>query len=469
VVASGIAVAATPGSGTRIETRVFWSDVLNKAVKTEIILPPGYSSANVYPSLYLLHGSANESGNDFGAAILEMANDVGARGFVGIVPYTGAAWTNPKEDATKKIAWEIEWPAEDEPILGINRGGVTAPKVDYTAAQAPYETHVINELIPWVTANYSVARDRKGRGVMGHSGGAFGSFMLATRHPDLFSFVGGSSGPVSAFHPSCLEICTLATAAWGGRDFVTDEIFWRAKDPKELSVNLLGEGLSVIHSAGCPNAATEAGDPTCGLEGFAQPLNRDLHNKFDAIGLPHTYVIVDVNTHAVPEVAIPVYKSHYLPLAASTFAAPPSAPKRWTYKTIDRAFRLWGWSFGVERPNTEFLTLQDVEAKGFTALGTGDLLVVTPPIYRADTRYRLTRTAPGGSTFTTVVYSDDTGRLAFAMELGAPRLMDEHSILVSAGMFPFPAYRLAIVADRTTRPDDPRECPAAWVYPVAPC
>jgi hypothetical protein len=123
----------------------------------------------------------------------------------------------------------------------------------------------------------------------------------------------------------------------------------------------------------------------------------------------------------------------------------------------------------VDRPNTEFLTLRDVDEGGFLARGTGHLHVKTPAVYEPGGLYRVTRVAEDGVANTQAVLADDLGRLDFSVALGPVRLSDQHSALEAAGLFAFEDVRVSITLDPNATTDAPLDCPPVWVYPVLPC
>jgi S-formylglutathione hydrolase FrmB len=56
-----------------------------------------------------------------------------------------------------------------------------------------FESQFINELIPFIDANYRTQASRDGRAIMGFSGGGQGALRLAFKYPALFSSVEGMS------------------------------------------------------------------------------------------------------------------------------------------------------------------------------------------------------------------------------------------------------------------------------------
>jgi len=474
-----LSTVLVPAAGRADESEIkdvyFYSAELRKTVHVSVILPPGYDAAKgPYNTLYFLHGSANESQNDFGPRVLEgIPDDLAAYDIVGIVPDSGSGWTDAKEPKAREVRWEADWPQENEPILGINRGSATVTEPGSTVGQQSYEHHLLQELMPLMEASFNLRQDRGGRGVMGHSGGNYGSFIFGMRHPDVFAFVGGSSGPISWRDESWYAVGAALDVSWGGRDPMSDEIFMRARDPKELAENLLGSGVTLMHSSGCVDPVPADFDPTCGLEGLARPIHEDFYAHVSTLGLDdYAYFRLDgpdQRTHAAAAVAIPIYEQEYIPAAAAIFADPPDHPDAWRYKTIDARFELWGWRFAVERPNTEFLTLLDVNPSRLVARGTGWLEVETPQAYDPGVLYKIRTTGPDEATTVLGARADEAGRLRFTVELGSPRLVDQQSALESAGLFSFEDYVVTIEPDDEVANSEARVCAPVWIYPVAPC
>ena len=147
-------------------------------------LPPGYQPdrARAYPVLYLLHGGG---GGHFqwtspqypphidGKPVLDHAIDpdptdaTPGTPFPGIVVMPDGGW----------VGWFTDW-------AGGTDGGF-APQ---------WETFHIDQLVPWVDANFNTNGRRSGRAIAGVSMGGHGALMYATRNPLTFSAVGSFSG-----------------------------------------------------------------------------------------------------------------------------------------------------------------------------------------------------------------------------------------------------------------------------------
>jgi S-formylglutathione hydrolase FrmB len=75
------------------------------------------------------------------------------------------------------VGWYTNW-------KGATQGGF-APN---------WETFHVDQLVPWIDANFNTTGRRSGRAVAGVSMGGIGALMYATRHPFTFSAVGSFSG-----------------------------------------------------------------------------------------------------------------------------------------------------------------------------------------------------------------------------------------------------------------------------------
>lgn len=70
-----------------------------------------------------------------------------------------------------------------------------------SSAVGRYEDTLVQELIPLVDRHFRTLPSREHRGVMGHSSGGYGTWMLGMRHPELFSAIASHSG--DAFFEYC--------------------------------------------------------------------------------------------------------------------------------------------------------------------------------------------------------------------------------------------------------------------------
>ena len=157
-------------------------------------LPPHYDPdrRRPYPVLYLLHGGGggywqwtypyppvNLPGIDL-PALLEHVIDpdptdaTPGTAFDGIVVMPEGGW----------VGWYTNW-------TGGTQGGF-APD---------WEDFHVDQLVPWIDANFNSSGRRSGRSIAGVSMGGLGALMYATRHQLTFSSVGSFSGPADVRLP----------------------------------------------------------------------------------------------------------------------------------------------------------------------------------------------------------------------------------------------------------------------------
>ncbi len=222
-----------------VDTLDIKSKCMDKNIRTVVITPDGYDAAagKKYPVVYLLHG---HSGN--------------YRSWVKDVP------------TIKKAADELGLIVVC-PDGGFNSWYINSPVND----SVKYDTHISEELIPYIDANYRTIADRKARAVSGYSMGGHGALYLALKHPDLFANVG--------------SIC-------GGVDLRPFPNNWQLKrilgDPQTSPGNW--DAYSVINlvdglTKGQLNMMID-----CGVDDFFLTVNRKLHEKLVAQKIPHEYI-----------------------------------------------------------------------------------------------------------------------------------------------------------------------------------
>jgi S-formylglutathione hydrolase FrmB len=147
-----------PDGGTVWEGRIPNPFVPADRRVSAIYLPPGYTTEQRYPVLYLLHGfwgSPSSFVDSFRMANTADALIAGgeARPFVVVMPPGGAI----RQGKTSG-----EW------------AGV-------------WERYVIQTVVPWADAHLSTLATQSGRAIGGLSAGAFGAIDIALRHLNVFS------------------------------------------------------------------------------------------------------------------------------------------------------------------------------------------------------------------------------------------------------------------------------------------
>ena len=152
-------------SGVRVETVQLSSALLGRAAPYRVVLPPRYglvtSRGTRYPVLYMLHGW----GGDYDSWLTRssLARYAAEHRLIVVTPEGGRGWYT-----------------------------------DGAAGGAPYESHLLREVIPDVDRRFRTIAERRGRGVAGYSMGGYGALKLGFKHPELFAFAGSTGGALDA-------------------------------------------------------------------------------------------------------------------------------------------------------------------------------------------------------------------------------------------------------------------------------
>jgi enterochelin esterase-like enzyme len=157
----------------RIEAVEYDSKSIGIRRKLVIYTPPGYGEGREYPVLYLLHGIGDdeEDWREKGAADVILDNlhaDGKVEPMVVVMPNGRAA-----PGITARTPWNEQFPAFEA-----------------------FESDLLEDIIPFVEAHYSVRRDRTHRALAGLSMGGGQSLNFGLRHLEAFAWIGGfSSAP----------------------------------------------------------------------------------------------------------------------------------------------------------------------------------------------------------------------------------------------------------------------------------
>ncbi len=221
-----------------IDTMSVYSPCMQKKSEVIVIVPDTLlDTQDKFPVLYLLHGY----GGDY-ASWLKLAPDLG------------------------RIA------DENRMMLVCPDGGVRSwyinSPIDSTFR---YETHFIEELIPWVDDHYRTLRDRKFRAITGLSMGGHGAFYLAFRHPDVFGAAGSMSGGLDL---------RQFTASWNLKEKILGDTIcckenWEACTVINVANSLVDGQLQIVFD--------------CGLDDFFLEVNRAFHQKLITKHIAHDY------------------------------------------------------------------------------------------------------------------------------------------------------------------------------------
>jgi S-formylglutathione hydrolase FrmB len=411
----GLHIVSQTALDPRLRALTVSTAALPGPANVRILLPAGYAAHphKRYPVLYLLHGTSG-----------------------------GAAdWTTMggAEQTTAGLPLIVVMP---DIALHDNGGGWCTNSVNNGAFGPPeWETFHIDQLIPWIDHNLRTIASRSGRAIAGLSQGGFCSMSYAARHPDLFetalSFSGAPDIAADGEAEALARPIILATEV--GLDGVapnsffgdpsTDEINWAAHDPATLAGNLRGMNLSLYTGngkAGPFDAHTNAGAQV--IEGGVHTLTQLFHARLQGLGIPSLYDDYGPGTHSWPYWARDLRWS--IGQVMSDFAHPSLAPNPVTYTTDAATYSVFGWQVALQRTATEFSTLADASAAGFTLNGSGSATVQTPAQYARGGRYSVTVAAASGTT-TTLERVGASRRLQVNVPLGPANKDQEYTLAAS--------------------------------------
>ena len=221
----------------KVDTIQVFSAAMQKNVPCVVVKPDQKKSKKErYPVVYLLHGySGNYSSwvKDFPS----VTTDADKYGIIVVCPDGGFS------------SWYL-----DSPLDSSYR----------------YETFMINELLPYIDANYPTIADRAHRGISGLSMGGHGAFYLTLRHKDLFGVVNSTSGGVDIRpFPNNWDIKKRLG------EITSYPQNWEAHTVINLADSLKKGELKIAFD--------------CGVSDFFLQVNRDLHKKLLDNKIAHDY------------------------------------------------------------------------------------------------------------------------------------------------------------------------------------
>lgn len=147
-----------------------------------VYLPPGFTTAQRYPVIYLLHGMPGSPSEYLeGAGFLDAADQGIANGtlrpFVAIAPAAGPSHV-----------YNGEW-------------------------AGPWERDLVDRIVPWVDATLPTLADAPDRVLAGLSAGGYGAVDIALRNPDVFGAVESWSGYFEPLHDGPFKHASRQTLA----------------------------------------------------------------------------------------------------------------------------------------------------------------------------------------------------------------------------------------------------------------
>jgi enterochelin esterase-like enzyme len=144
--------------------------------KVTVYTPPGYSSAQKYPVLYLHHGIGGNEVSWIGRGSNEGNAD------------------NVMDDLySRQLA---------TPMIVVMPDGNVQDAGDAFSAFAAHEDVLLNDLIPFIEKNYSARTDADGRAIAGLSMGGGQTFNFGFPHTDVFHYIGPYSAAPNTKQPA---------------------------------------------------------------------------------------------------------------------------------------------------------------------------------------------------------------------------------------------------------------------------
>jgi hypothetical protein len=118
------------------------------------------------------------------------------------------------------------------------------------------------------------------------------------------------------------------------------------------------------------------------FEVLVTPMNVDMQAAFADVGVENTWAIHPGNHSSVYRNAWyrGLLEFAYVRLQhPDGNGTPPPVPTTFNYRSVNRHFSIWGWTFDVERDSVEFLTLKSVSCSSITLQGSGVVTFTVPP------------------------------------------------------------------------------------------
>lgn len=159
----------------KIDTISYKSETVGTSRKALIYTPPGFSSDNKYPVLYLLHGIGGDEKEWLNGGAPQVILD------------------NLMADG-KMVPMIVVMP--NGRAMKDDRAGGNIFDKEKVEAFATFENDLLNDLIPHIEKNFPVKTDRENRAIAGLSMGGGQSLNFGLGNLDKFAWVGGfSSAP----------------------------------------------------------------------------------------------------------------------------------------------------------------------------------------------------------------------------------------------------------------------------------
>jgi S-formylglutathione hydrolase FrmB len=155
------------------DRRIF-SPILGMKRDLYIYLPPGYDPSVAYPLIVFLHGADIDE-----HAFLDPKDLVRLDGMMlrGEIPRVIVAAPDGTYEGKNRIVGTHS--------LWVNGLG------------GRFEDHVVEEVVPYLTRNYSIRPEPRAHALLGISAGGYGAMGMALKHRDVFGVVATLGGPLN--------------------------------------------------------------------------------------------------------------------------------------------------------------------------------------------------------------------------------------------------------------------------------
>lgn len=402
--ASGLRVEAVTQIDERLTDVTVSTTALPTPVGIRVLLPDGYDpTAGVrYPVLYLLNGA--------GGSYRDWTTAGGAQAITAGLPLIVV------EPEGGRGGWYADW---------WNHGAGGPPM---------WETFHIDQVIPWVDANFATVASREGRAIGGLSMGGWGVMSYASRHPDVFTAAAAFSGAVTVTeaNSASAEVIVNVTAGYDGGGpgsvmgtWSDHELQWRARSSWDLAPNLRNTLLYLSTGNGQPGgpfdgAATHV-DP---VETVAHEANLLLDQRLEALGIPRTFDDYGPGHHTWAYWRRGLADA--LPAIMDRFAHPVPVADPFTHTAAEPTYAVFGWDVDVDRLAGELSTLHAGSTDSFRVEGSGTATVTTPARYEPGASFTALLDGEPGTSQQTVV-ADTDGRVTVVVPLGPPNPYEQFS------------------------------------------
>lgn len=184
------------------ESQVLQNNFLNdpSTRRVGVYLPTDYDAAQRYPSVYLLAGFTGR----------------------GTMMLNENAWG---ENIQQRLDRLIETKTIQPMVVVLPDCFTKYGGSQYINSEGTgrYEDYFLQELVPYIDANYATIPQRERRGIAGKSSGGFGALTLGMRHPDVFGSVACHSGDMHfdlCYRPDFAPVLRSIKRYGGVRNFL---------------------------------------------------------------------------------------------------------------------------------------------------------------------------------------------------------------------------------------------------------